>query len=371
MITKRDNAVSYGTLELDQVRLESGAVLENVSVAYERAGAPDAPVILVCHALTGSQAAVGTETDPGWWSGLIGRNKAISTEKYQTVTFNVLAGCNGTTGPLSVNPRTGLQYRTAFPFVTVRDIVTVHYLALKKMGVRHLLATIGGSLGGMQTLEFALMYPDFIDTCICLAATPASSDFSIAFNQTARKAIMDDPNWRVGSYTEDHPPVQGLSTARMLGMLTYRSAALFGERFGRQPKEGWGTSHWETAFQVESYLNYQGEKLTKRFDANSYLYLLKALDSHDITRNRGTLTDTLAKLKVPVLAVGFEGDLLYPAEEIRRMIDLHKGYQPLSRFYQRMTKYGHDGFLVECDEWGQWVAVWLAETADKKGEKRL
>ncbi|WKB35151.1 alpha/beta fold hydrolase [Terrilactibacillus sp. S3-3] len=155
---------------------------------------------MICHALTGSQAAVGTETDPGWWSELVGRSKPIDTEKYQTVTFNVLAGCNGTTGPASVNPRTGRQYRTDFPFVTVRDIVTVHYLALKKMGINHLFAAIGGSLGGMQVLELSLMYPDFIDTCICLAATPASSDFSIAFNQTARKAIMDDPNWLGGGY---------------------------------------------------------------------------------------------------------------------------------------------------------------------------
>lgn len=340
-----------GTIVIDQIQLESGQTLEEVEVAYERSGNRNKPIILICHALTGNQHTVGNDNNPGWWSGLIGDNRYLTTNDWQIITFNVLGGCNGTTGPTSKNPRTNLPYQSNFPFITVRDMVTVHFQALNRLGITHIHAAIGGSLGGMQVLELGIMYPDFVDNLFPLAVTPCFSDYGIAYNTIARKAIINDPLWKSGKYDSNHPPIDGLSSARMIGMITYRSASLFNKRFARKEKEAWGNNHQEKSFDIESYLYYQGEKLTNRFDANSYLYLLKAMDSHDIGRGRGGWINALNSIKAKVTALGFKDDLIYQPEALKDMIDILKmNHQPVS-FHLIETDFGHDGFLVEFKKW--------------------
>jgi homoserine O-acetyltransferase len=348
----------HGDVDLGAVALESGATLRRASLRFEMVGNPDAPVILVCHALTGNHETVGYAGD-GWWSGLVGAGLPIDTERYQVITFNILGGCSGSTGPASTNPDTGKPYQTDFPFVTVRDIAKVQLIALNRLGIRQVEAVIGGSLGGMLALELGISAPDRFNKVICLAATPYVTDYAMAFNAIGRKAIMDDPAWRGGRYDPERPPSAGLETARMVGMVTYRSQALFNRRFQRERKDGWGNSHDETAFQIESYLRYQGKKLARRFDPNSYLYLLKAMDSHDIGRGRGGWRRAIKELKAPLLGIGFRGDLLYPPEMIRQMVEVHRTVQPASAFFEVETEYGHDGFLTEFEKWGGRIREWL------------
>lgn len=352
METKLETGTHHDTIRIGSFRLESGVVLPEVEIAYERAGREDAPAIFVCHALTGNQYAVGTSEEPGWWAGLIGEGKSVDTRKWQVITMNVLGGCDGSTGPASINPVSFRPYRTSFPFVTVRDIVRVHYQALKVLGIERLKAVIGASLGGMQALEWGILYPDFIDMLFPLAATPYLSDYAVAYNAMARLAIQQDPNWNNGYYSADHPPEGGVGLARMIGMVTYRSSEMYNDRFARNPFDDWGSNHSELAFEVESYLSYQGKKLSERFDANSYLYLLKAMDSHDIGRGRDGWRNALRRLKIPMYAFGFQGDLLYPPEVLKELANEHQEVNGESRFYEVETKFGHDGFLVEFEKWG-------------------
>ncbi len=336
-----DQTVSIGSLMLD-----SGNELHDVELAYERVGPRGAPVILVCHALTGNQYTVGHE-EAGWWKGLIGEGASIDTSDFQVITFNVLGGCNGSTGPQSINPVTQKRYQADFPFVSVRDMVHSQKKALEELGIHHLHAVIGGSLGGMQVLEWGLLYPDWMDHLIPLAVTPTLNAYGIAYNAISRFAITNDPNWRNGYYSSDQAPTSGLATARMIGMISYRTDEMFQKKFGRGVK-GASASHKEPQYDVESYLHYQGNKLVSRFDANSYLYLLKAMDNHDIGIERGNLTLVNKKFKANILAIGFKGDLIYPPEELEKLFQQDSS----SQFYLVDTKFGHDGFLVEFDKWG-------------------
>lgn len=318
------SSVSIGNLVL-----ESGEVLENAVLAYEWSGKEGGPAVLVCHALTGDQHAVGTEDLPGWWSGLIGPGKAVDTTVFQVITFNVLGGCSGSTGPLSTNPKTGKPYRRSFPKITTKDMVQAEFLALKALNIVHLAAVIGGSLGGMKTLEWGRAHPEFVDIIFPLAVTPAYSDYGIAFNYIGIQSIENDPHFDNGNYghTSD---IKGFEIARMAGMVTYRSGELFSKRFGRES--------FEHGYNVESYLKYQGKKLAKRFDANSYLTLLKAMNTHDIANEI---------LEVEIFALSFTHDLLYPSE---LMVPWLKS-QPRADWEIIETKFGHDGFLVEFDKW--------------------
>ncbi|MDP4552445.1 homoserine O-acetyltransferase [Alkalihalobacillus macyae] len=337
--------------------LESGEELPSVELAYERVGPTEAPVILVCHALTGNQYTVG-ESEPGWWKGLIGHGKYVDTSEFQVITFNVLGGCNGSTGPLSINPETGHAYQSDFPFVTVRDIVHSQNKALQELGVHHLHAVIGGSLGGMQVLEWGILYPDWMDHLVPLAVTPSLSAYGIAYNSISRFAITKDPAWKGGYYNPDQPPTAGLATARMVGMISYRTDDMFQKKFGRNGNGRSGESHTEASYDVESYLHYQGNKLTHRFDANSYLYLLKAMDMHDIGRGRGDIARAAKQIQSNVLAISFKGDLIYPPRDLDSMFTL----ESLAKFYIVDTKFGHDGFLVEFDKWGPLIKEQLKET---------
>lgn len=354
-IAKLDSRYEKGLIEIGDLELESGQTLLKAEVAFERVGPVGAPAILVCHALTGNQFAVGNGEDPGWWSGFIGPHRWIDTNEFQVITTNVIGGCNGSTGPNSLHPKTGKPYLADFPFISVRDMVKAQYKALQLLGISHLHAVIGGSLGGMQVLEWGILYPSFMNVLIPIAVTPFLSDFAIAFNAIGRRAILQDPAWRNGNYAKEGGKVIGLSIARMLGMVTYRSSSLFNQRFNRNLREEWGKNHDEVAFEIESYLIHQGEKLIERFDTNSYLYLLKAMDSHDIGRERGGWEKALSFIQAPMIAVGFKGDLLYPPEQLKVLTEKYQQLGRKASFYEVDTDFGHDGFLVEFEKWAGYV----------------
>ncbi|SDK05375.1 homoserine O-acetyltransferase MetX [Sediminibacillus albus] len=352
MEVKTAAARKTGKVSIGDLTLESGTLLRDVELSYERVGQIDAPAILICHALTGSQYAAGDQENQGYWAGMIYSGGYIDTDRFQVISFNVLGGCNGSTGPLSTNPDTGEPYQAKFPFITVRDMVQAQYKALKKLEIDHMAAVMGGSLGGMQVLEWGVMYPEMMDQLFPLAVTPYLSDYAIAFNNIARLAILRDPNWNNGNYSEMAIPESGLSLARMVGMITYRSGDLFNERFSRKQRAPAGNFHDEIAYEVESYLDYQGKKLTKRFDANSYLYLLKAMDTHDIGRGRGGWQQAASYIKAPVTALGYSGDLLFPPTALQELVDqLAESAKP-AEYTHVETRFGHDGFLVEFSKWG-------------------
>lgn len=320
--------VSIGSLTLDSTK-----IIDDVELAYERHGDENAPAILICHALTGDQHAVGTEEDPGWWAGLIGPGKPVDTAVFQVIIFNVLGGSHGSTGPLSINPKTSLPYRADFPTLTIGDMVRAEYYALKKLGIHHLAGVIGGSLGGMKTLEWGRSYPEFLDAIFPLAVTPYYSDYGLAFNHIGIQAIETDRDFDKGNY-ECSASLKGFQVARMAGMVTYRSGNMFNQRFGRT-KDG-------AEFNVQSYLNYQGKKLAARFDANSYVLLLKAMNTHDIQD---------AVLNVPVYSLSFTHDLLYPSELMIPWLEKQKN----ATWQVIETDFGHDGFLVEFEKWGGFI----------------
>ncbi|CEG26424.1 homoserine O-acetyltransferase MetX [Bacillus sp. B-jedd] len=334
----------YGKINIGNLQLESGQVLQGVELAFERAGRKGGPLILVCHALTGNQYTVGTDEQPGWWYGLIGPGGYIDTGKYEVITFNVLGGCAGTTGPNSMNPLSKKRYKSEYPKITIRDIVQSQVLALRKLGIHQIKAAVGGSLGGMQVLELAVAYPDFAELIIPMAVTPYLSDYGIAFNAIGRNAIQRDPAWNGGLYSEGDR-IAGLEIARMIGMVTYRTGALFNERFKRELKDS------ET-FQVESYLNYQGQKLSSRFDANSYLILLGAMDSHDIGRGRQGWKKAIERITAKTLLLGYTGDLLYPPESVKEIAEALREAGKEAEYVEVKTDFGHDGFLAEFPKWG-------------------
>ena len=345
------------TIEIGPLKLESGKVIENVSLRYEKVGDGNNPMVLICHALTGNQKTVGTADDPGWWRGFVGCDSPVDLQDYQVITFNVLGGCSGSTGPDSLRSD-HRKYRLDFPFITVRDMVNAQHKALQKMGIDHVRAVIGGSLGGMQVLEWGVLHPTFMDQLFVLAATPSLSDYGIGFNRIGIHAIEQDPRWDRGNY-ENSSDVKGFEVARMVGLVTYRSPSLFTKRFDREEKEY--EEDERPYYQVESYLKYQGEKITSRFDPNSYLYLLYAMNGHDIGRGRGGIEKAANQIQAEVIGLGFTGDLLYPPSEIRTFIQAaSRGY-----FHEIETAFGHDGFLVEYDKWGPIIRGHLAERSPR------
>jgi homoserine O-acetyltransferase len=347
--------------------MDIGASLSPVVVAYETYGTLNADgtnAILVCHALTGSAHAAGfSDEDPksiGWWDSFIGNKKPLDTSKYFVICSNILGGCYGTTGPLSINPKTGRKYGITFPQMTVRDLVRVQKALLDYLKVQRLRTVIGGSLGGMQVLEWGLMYPNMVDSIIPIATSARHSAWSIGFNDLGRQAIMNDPDWRNGEYYDYGQPKKGLSLARQIAMISYRSEREFATRFGRekQTSEGAGASEQSdelNLFQVESYLRHQGKKLVDRFDANTYLKISRTMDLHDVTKDRGSLDEVLGSINIPVLNIGIDSDILYPAveqQEIARKI-------PGAEYREITSPYGHDAFLIEYEQMERFVSAFL------------
>ncbi|MGE5576219.1 MAG: homoserine O-acetyltransferase MetX [Syntrophothermus sp.] len=343
--------------------LENGEKLGPVTVAYETYGKLNQAsdnAILICHALTGdSHVARHGADDPreGWWESFVGPGRAIDTNCYYVVCANVLGGCQGTTGPSSINPATGRPYAMAFPTITIRDMVRVQKELLDYLGINRLQAVIGGSMGGMQVLEWARSYPDFLEMAIPIAAPARHSPQAIALGEVGRQAIMRDPKWKNGDYYPGKGPTDGLAVARMLGMITYESEAAMITKFGRRTVDG--PAAFGPRFQVERYLDYQGEKLVKRFDANSYLYLLRAMDLFDLSEGHFSLAEALRPIRARVLVVGVSSDILYPAWQQMELVEALRKAGVVAFYREIDSIYGHDAFLVEPEKMAPWVADFL------------
>jgi homoserine O-acetyltransferase/O-succinyltransferase len=340
--------------------LEGGGLLQGVSLAYETWGtlAPDRDnAVLVCHALTGDSHAAGGLTDghptPGWWAGFIGPGCALDTDRWFVVCVNVLGGCQGSTGPASPHPDDGRPWGPRFPVVSIRDMVRTQAAVADHLGIARWAVVVGGSMGGMQVLEWGVMYPDRVGALVPIATAAAASAQQIGWWSSGRRAIRMDPRWRGGAYYDAAPgdgPHEGLATARMMSMMTFRSDDVFSTRFGRETVEPIdGFTLWQR-FQVERYLEYQGDKLVRRFDANSYLILTKAMDLHDLARGRGGYGAAFARLRVPLLSVGITSDILYPPHQSREIVDLAAAEGVDARYAELDSPHGHDAFLIETDQ---------------------
>ncbi len=337
--------------KLPDLTLENGAVISPLEIAYETYGILNESrtnAILVCHALSGNSHAAGFHEGsdkPGWWDGYIGPGKAFDTNKYYIISTNVIGGCNGSSGPTSINPKTGKPYGSTFPFVSIEDMVNAQKLLIDSFGIKELFCVAGGSMGGMQALEWSVEYPDVVKNCIILASASEHSAQQIAFNEVGRQAILSDPNWNDGEYG-DNPPRKGLALARMVGHVTYLSDELMREKFGRKPPRG---NIKNTDFAVGSYLIYQGETFVDRFDANSYIYVTKALDHFSLGRGE-ELTINLARAKANFLIIAFSSDWLYPPYQSREIVkSLEVNAIPVTYCEVNFSK-GHDSFLVPNPE---------------------
>lgn len=318
------------------LQLESGQVLPQVTVAYRTWGKLNTQrdnAVLICHALTGTPDA------DLWWRGLLGAGRTFDPARDFIVCSNVLGGCYGSTGPRSIDPVTGHAYGGSFPEISVRDMVRVQHALLQELGVAQLALVTGGSLGGMQVLEWAALYPDYVRAIAPIACGARQSAWAIGFSEAQRQAICTDPNWQHGNYHPARPPAAGLAAARMMAMLSYRHWGEYAQRFARQRDH-------QHQFQVVNYLRHQGDKLVRRFDAASYLTLTHAMDTHDLARGRGTLQATLDAIEIPALVVGFDSDLLYPSVE-QRELATHLPYAELALL---PSAHGHDAFLIETAE---------------------
>ncbi|HEV8299137.1 MAG TPA: homoserine O-acetyltransferase [Acidimicrobiales bacterium] len=351
--------------------LEGGGVLNDVTIAYETWGELDgagANAVLVCHALTGDSHAAGRlghgHPTPGWWAAMIGPGKPLDTDRYYVVCANVLGGCQGSTGPSSIDPATGRPFGSRFPVVTTRDMVRAQARLANHLGVRRWLTVIGGSMGGMQVIEWAVMYPERVRSFISLASCMAASAWQIAWSAIGRTALALDSNWRGGDYYDAPPgqgPHRGLAVARALAQVTYRSDEVFRDRFDRELVDPLDAFRLWDRFQVESYLDYHGSKLVRRFDANTYLVLNKAMDLHDIGRGRGGIRAAVGRIVAPSLVASITSDVLYPTYQQEELRDaLHA--QGLRCVYRLIdSPQGHDGFLLEIDQIGPLVADFLSE----------
>jgi homoserine O-acetyltransferase len=322
--------------------LEGGGSLDGVRVAYRTWGKPKAEATLICHALTGSADA------DDWWDGLFGSGKVFDPSRDYVAAINVLGGCSGTTGPTSPQPGRLAPYGPDFPEVSIRDMVRLQALALTHLGVARLRLVIGGSMGGMQALEWALMYPERVDAIVPIGIGAAQSPWAVGLSEAQRHAIETDPGFRGGHYRNGRGPHNGLATARMIAMCSYRSPDNFASRFGR-------VEQGEDGFAVQSYLRHQGTKLVERFDANTYLTLLAAMDGYDLGRGRGPTEAVLRHVETPALVVGISSDVLYPVGEGEALArSLGDG-----EFALLDEPQGHDAFLIETDRLNSLVVNWL------------
>jgi homoserine O-acetyltransferase len=334
-------------------KLESGQILPEIDISYEIYGKMNKDktnIILICHALTGDAHAAGyydNARKPGWWDIVIGPHKALDTERYCIICSNVLGGCAGTTGPASINPKTGREYATTFPVITIGDMVRAQRRLLRHLQVHQLCAVVGGSMGGMQALDWAVRYPEMVKKLILLATTARSTPQQIAFNAIGRRAIQGDSNWNNGEYYGKARPDKGLSVARMIGHITYLSDRSMEEKFGREVKNKEQEPYALNAdFQVESYLDYQGDRFCERFDPNSYLYITKALDLFDLTKN-GSLVEGLASIIARTLAIGISSDWLYPPSQVQEIVAAIRMSGTEAEYSEITSRYGHDAFLLE------------------------
>ncbi len=356
--------------------LDCGAVLDDVTIAYETYGRLNearSNAILVCHALTGDQYASGFNPvtgRAGWWSTMVGPGKVIDTDRYFVICQNVLGGCMGTTGPKEINPATGKPYGLDFPVITIADMVRAQALLLDHLGIGDLFCVIGGSMGGMQVLQWAISYPERVFSAVSIAAAARHSAQNIAFHEVGRQAIMADPQWMKGRYL-DHGkvPRAGLAVARMAAHITYMSEAALHRKFGRALQDRERISYgFDADFQVESYLRYQGSNFVERFDANSYLYVTRAMDYFDIAAaHDGVLANAFIGTRTRFCILSFSSDWLFPTAESREVVHALNAAAANVSFLEVETDKGHDAFLLDEPEMFETLSGFLDGSAYQRG----
>lgn len=353
--------------------LRCGKHLGPIDVAYETYGrlSPEKDnVILICHALSGNAHVAGynspDDRKPGWWDVMVGPGKPIDTERYFVICSNVLGGCSGTTGPSEINPATGKPYGLDFPIITIEDMVHVQKRLLEALDIGHLLAVIGGSMGGMQVLQWAVTYPDVVDAALCIASTTRLNAQSIAFDAVGRNAILNDPNFHSGQYHDCTGPNRGLAIARMIGHITYLSELSMRNKFGRQLRTAKEYQYeFNSEFAVETYLDYQGQTFIERFDANSYLYITKAMDYFDLMREYGTLRLAFTTCRCRFLVASFSSDWLFTPAQSEEIVEALAAEGKDVTYCNIESSYGHDAFLLEAEKLGALIGGFLNSTLQR------
>jgi homoserine O-acetyltransferase len=349
-----------------ELQLESGRLLGPIRLAYETYGQLNAArsnAILVCHAWTGDAHAAGRHSEddrkPGWWDDMIGAGKLLDTERYFVICSNVIGSCKGSTGPTSTSPRTGKPYNLTFPVLMVRDMVRAQKLLLDRLGLDSLLTVIGGSMGAMQALEWAVLYPEAVRSIVPIAGTGRTSPMAIALNALARQAIFNDPTWKKGNYRPEHPPADGLALARAIGHISFLSDASMHLKFGRRFSVRDGMFDFFGQFEIERYLEYNGTNFVERFDTNAFLYLAKALDLYDVGWNFDSREEALARLACPSLWFAFTSDWLYPPNQTEEVVTVLRRLGKPVEYHLIDSDYGHDSFLVEPEKFTPYVVDFL------------
>jgi homoserine O-acetyltransferase len=358
--------VETETVTFPSLPLDCGITLMNVEVAYETYGQLNAArsnAVLALHAFSGDAHAAGIHREtgqPGWWAAMIGPGLAFDTDRYFVISSNVLGGCRGTTGPGTIDRASGEPYGMRFPVITIADMVRLQKMLVEHLGITHLLAVAGGSMGGMQALQWAAAYPDFVSAAIPIACTSRHSAQQIAFNEVGRQAIMADPDWNNGDYYHLKPPARGLAVARMVGHITYMSDASMREKFGRRlrDKDAFGFD-FSVDFEVENYLRHRGNQFVSRFDANSYLYITKAMDYFDLTAGESSLRAALNHSSVSFLVISFTSDWLYPTYQSLEIVSALRASDIDVTFCELPSSYGHDAFLIEAKEQSEMLTGFL------------
>ncbi|MFA6665186.1 MAG: homoserine O-acetyltransferase [Armatimonadota bacterium] len=357
----------------DKMELEGGHKLGPVTLAYETYGklSPSGDnAILICHALSGDAHAAGynspEDKKPGWWDIMIGPGKAFDTDKYFVICSNIIGGCKGSTGPGSINPETSQPYCLDFPVVTIRDMVDAQKRLVDSLGIKRLLAVVGGSMGGMQVLQWAVSYPNMVRLAVPIATTSRLSPQAIAFDEVGRQAIMSDPDWVDGKYYGKSSPSHGLSIARMVGHITYLSDKSMHKKFARRLQDKAEYDYdFVTDFQVESYLRYKGDAFVKRFDANSYLYITKAMDYFDLPQTYGSLKNAFMQVKSKFMVISFTSDWLFPSYQSKEIVKALRQNDIDVIYTEIKTDCGHDAFLLESEQLTRLISNFL-----KHGKRR-
>lgn len=349
----------------NELVLSSGEKLGPITIAYETYGTLNSDksnAVLIFHALTGDAHAAGFhkgDKKPGWWDNMIGPNKAFDTEKYFVICSNVIGSCRGSTGPSSINPKTQKPFGLSFPIVTINDMVAAQKKLIDHLGIKKLLSIAGGSMGGMQALSWSVLFPESISSAVIIATNTIHTPQQIAFHEVARQAIKADPDWQNGDYYGRSIPARGLAVARMMGHITYMSDKSMQEKFGRklQNKEKLGYD-FSSDFEIENYLKYRGDSFVQRFDANSWLYLSKALDYFDLSEGE-KLSDVFSGSLLKFLVISFTSDWLYPSYQTKKIVKALKVNEIDVSNIEIDASYGHDSFLVETEDQSRLIEHFL------------
>jgi homoserine O-acetyltransferase len=353
----------------DELTLESGEKLGPITLTYETYGTLNKEknnALLVLHALSGDSHAADQN---GWWENLIGPGKGIDTDKYFVICSNVIGGCKGSTGPASINPLSGKPYGLSFPLISIHDMVEAQRCLVDFLGIENLLSVVGGSMGGMQVLQWMVSYPKRIRSAIPIATTLKHTPQQIAFNEVGRQAVMSDPDWKKGDYYGCSSPAKGLALARMIGHITYMSDVSMTEKFGRRTRQDKEPFKFSADFEVEGYLHYRGDNFVKRFDANSYLYLTKAIDNFNLLNGHG-IANIFEGLKAKVLVLAFKSDWLYPTYQSQEIVKACKLSGVEASYCEINSTYGHDAFLLEITKETQLIESFLKAVSNGNGQRK-